>query len=160
MTQTQLPSNKVFARCELYAFLMKWEWELKDAVGYITIPNGFLSSSVVRVALEEDDEHEESLFLATSVAAEVPHAFLHIAHALAQRVERFVICEGDSILWCAKFNPDMCDSEEAMDNAFDVLLREVFVAQSLLQLYRDKWREVPITSVLGLGFETEFDIEH
>jgi hypothetical protein len=156
MTETPLTSDEVFARCDDYASEMEWGWEVKDdEVGYLTLPDGFLEERVVRVGFDE-----QGVVLAAHIFEPIPHAFFRTAVALhAASDGRLVVADGEALMWCARFDSALFNSPGKMDDTFATMQREVFVAESLLALYQHEQREIPVPSVIGLGFETMFDVK-
>ncbi len=155
MTETTLTPEEVFLRCSEYASEMEWEWEVQEEdVGYLTLPDGFLEQRVVRVGFDE-----RGVILVVHISSSIPHPFFRTATALyAATNTRLLVADGEDFMWCARFDSALFDSLEKLDETFSSMQREVFIAESLLRLYESEQREIPVQSLLGLGFETKFDV--
>ena len=157
--QLELSPDTLFEKCRSYAEFLDWKWEVRRGIGYFTVSEGFSFETIIRIEL--DDDPHEPVLINSDVIFGIPHAFYKTATALHCTTKRFfVFHEDDSIMWQWRYPLDTFSSEGEIDDLFVFMQREFFLVRSLVSLYKEQQREIPITSIMGLGPETEFDRWH
>jgi hypothetical protein len=150
---THTPSETVLRACHRYAKRYEFPWSRKNGEAVIKLSFGFYSTRDLYIRTTDEEVH-----LMVHIAKSVPRGFVRSALMLQHASGNRIYLDDDgAILWHVCCDHDDLSTRAQVEAATAWVMREAFVAESLLLLYAKEGRHLSSASVLGLGETSEFE---